>query len=77
MVVVDIHLEQSDGGGGGAGVLIIQSPVNAKITTSSIPTPNVNTYTNGGMRYHIILGNNGTGSGTGTVLDGTLSFGPN
>ena len=67
----------SDGGGGGGGVLIIQSPVNAKITTNSIPTPRVNTYTSGGMRYHIILGNNGTGSGTGSVLDGTLSFGPN
>ena len=65
------------GGGGGAGVFICRSPIDAKITAASIPTPNVNTYTSGGYRYHVILGNNGTTSATGTVLSGTVSFGPN
>ena len=32
----------------------------AAITVGSIPSPRVNTYTSGGMRYHVILGNNGT-----------------
>ena len=67
----------SYGGGGGGGVCIIQSPVDAKITAASIPTPRVNTYTSGGKRYHVILGNNGTLSGSGTVLSGSFSFGPN
>ena len=67
----------SDGGGGGAGVCIIQSPVNAAISVGSIPSPRVNTYTSGGKRYHIILGNNGTTSASGTVLSGTVTFGPN
>ena len=65
------------GGGGGAGVCIIQSPINAAITVGSIPSDRVNTYTSGGMRYHVILGNNGTTSASGTVLSGTVSFGPN
>ena len=68
---------KSFGGAGGGGVCIIQSPVNAAITVGSIPSPRVNTYTSGGMRYHVILGNNGTTSASGTVLSGTVSFGPN
>ena len=67
----------SYGGGGGGGVCIIQSPVDAAISVSSIPTPRVNTYTSGDKRYHVILGNNGTTSASGTLLDGTVSFGPN
>ena len=67
----------SYGGAGGGGVCIIQSPTDAKISLSSIPTPSVNTYTSGGMRYHVILGNNGSIPANGTVLSGTISFGDN
>ena len=65
---------EGDGGPGGAGVLIIQSPTAASITVGSIPSPNVNTYTSGGKKYHVILGNQGTPSATGTVLSGTVTF---
>ena len=44
------------------------------ITVGSIPSPRVNTYTSGGMRYHVILGNNGTTSASGTVLSGTVNL---
>ena len=65
---------EGDGGPGGAGVLIIQSPTAASITVGSIPSPNVNTYTSGGKKYHVILGNQGTPAATGTVLSGTVTF---
>tara|TARA_Y100000310_G_scaffold100731_1_gene98618 strand:- start:110 stop:583 length:474 start_codon:yes stop_codon:yes gene_type:complete len=64
----------SVGGGGGGGVCIIQSPVAAVISVSSIPSPHVNTYTSGGYKYHVILGNSGTTSANGTLLSGTVQF---
>ena len=66
----------SYGGAGGGGVCIIQSPTNAAIILSSIPSPNVTTYTSGGLSYHVILGNQGSIPATGTVLNGSISFGP-
>ena len=64
-------------GGGGGGVCIIQSPIHAAISAASIPTPRVNSYEVGGMRYHVILGNNGSPAGSGALLSGSVSFGPN
>ena len=64
-------------GGGGGGVCIIQSPINAAITASSIPSPRVSSYDVGGMRYHVIVGNNGSPAGSGALLNGSVSFGPN
>ena len=68
---------ESFGGGGGGGVCIIQSPTSAAIILNSIPSGRVTTYTSGGMRYHVVLGNNGTTDGPGTALNGSVSFGPN
>lgn len=69
----------SNGGGGGGGVMIIQSPRGVSITTNSIPAPNINTYLHpdDGMKYHIITGNNGTTTGPGALISGTVTFGPN
>ena len=65
---------QSDGGGGGSGVLIIQAPTAATITTSGVPASNLNTYTSGSKKYHIILSDNGTPSSSGPALSGTVTF---
>ena len=59
--------------------MIIQSPRGVSITTNSIPAPNINTYLHpdDGMKYHIITGNNGTTTGPGALISGTVTFGPN
>jgi len=68
---------ESAGGGGGGGVIIIQSPVDAAITVGSIPSSYVNTYTDAGMRYHVIHADSGTTSASGSLQTGTVTFGPN
>ena len=65
---------ESYGGAGGGGVCIIQSPTLASITATSTLGPRTNTYTSGGMRYHVILGNNGSTPDSGAVLSGTVTF---
>ena len=69
----------SNGGGGGGGVMIIQSPRGVSITTNQIPEGNIESYLHpdDGYKYHIITGNNGTWNAPGTLISGTVSFGPN